>query len=127
MPDRCRIEATLQFTRGTRACGLMLRSDDDFEKTYYIRLEPQAQRLVFDLWPRQRAEVPFMAELERTVKLQADVPVRLKVFIDGSVGVVYVNGEVAMNVRLYDLPAGNWGVFVKEGEAGFRNLSISTI
>jgi hypothetical protein len=68
-----------------------------------------------------------MAELERTVKLQADVPVRLKVFIDGSVGVVYVNGEVAMNVRLYDLPAGNWGVFVKEGEAGFRNLSISTI
>jgi beta-fructofuranosidase len=127
MPGRCRMEATLQFKPGTKACGLMLRSDDDFDHTYYIRLEPRAQRLVFDCWPRQRGEVPFMAELEQTVKLKAGVPVRLRVFIDGSVGVAYVNDEVAMNFRLYNLHGSNWGVFVKEGEADFRDISISTI
>lgn len=125
MPSRCKIEATLEFDRGTGGCGIMLRSSDDFESAYYVRLEPGANRMVFDTWPRP-GDVPFMVELERPVALAPGKPVELKILVDGTVGVVYANGKMAMSTRMYNLSMGNWGVFVKEGTARFRNLRLST-
>ncbi|MEJ7677541.1 MAG: hypothetical protein WKG06_06645 [Segetibacter sp.] len=47
----------------------MFRTSDDFDKSYYIRLLPQKNKLVFDMWPRNRAEVTEMVELERDIDL----------------------------------------------------------
>jgi beta-fructofuranosidase len=79
---------------------------------------------VFDSWPRP-GDVPFWVELERAIKLDPQQPVDLKVFVDGSVCVVYVADKIAMSTRLYDLKRGAWGVFINEGSARFRNLQIS--
>ncbi|HZT28894.1 MAG TPA: glycoside hydrolase family 32 protein [Bryobacteraceae bacterium] len=125
MPRRCKIEARVQFDEHTRGCGLMLRATSDLESAYYIRLEPGRNRLVFDSWPRA-GDVPFMVELERPLPLTPGTPVDLKVFVDGTVCVVYAAGKLAMNTRLYNLPEGDWGVFVNEGAAQFRNLALST-
>ena len=84
MPSRCRIDATIEFEEGTRACGLMLRASDDLDLAYYVRLEPQNQRLVFDSWPRgctsdhaiANAEGDFMPGLDRPVGLAARNPIR---------------------------------------------------
>ncbi len=103
----------------------MLRATSDLESAYYIRLEPGRNRLVFDSWPRA-GDVPFMVELERPLPLTPGTPVDLKVFVDGTVCVVYAAGKLAMNTRLYNLPEGDWGVFVNEGAAQFRNLALST-
>lgn len=135
MPDRCKIEATIDFDAETRGCGLMLRASDDLETAYYIRLEPQSNRLVFDEWPRgigtdhpiTSADGPFMLDLERRLNLPAREPIKLTVLIDGTIGVVYAKGEVAMSTRLYNLPKGNWGVFANEGSTRFRDLKISVI
>ena len=84
----------------------MLRCSDDLDKCYYIRLEPGRNRLVFDMWPREVSERNQMIELERLVELKTGSPILMEVFIDGNVGVVYVNDKVAMNFRAYDLPEG---------------------
>ena len=125
MPERCKIQATVDYTAGTKGCGIMLRASDDLESAYYIRLEPAHNRLVFDSWPRG-GDVPFMPELERPIRTAPGEPIEMKVFVDGSVCVVYVAGKVAMNTRLYSLPRGNWGVFVNEGIASFRDANIFT-
>ena len=127
MPVTCRIDATVEFENETKACGLMLRSSDDLEKAYYLRLEPGNHKLVFDMWPRDRSEVTHMVELDRNITLSPGTPVRFQVFIDGNKGVVYVNNSISMNFRAYDLPEGNWGVFVSEGNASFKDMSISTL
>lgn len=127
LPDRCKIETTLHFEKNTQGCGLMLRTDDNYENTYYIRLEPHNRRLVFDMWPRTVSEVPYMSELERNIALLPDTPVTIKILIDGTVGVAYVNNEVAMNFRMYNLPKGNWGIFAQEGNAVFSDTSLSTM
>lgn len=126
MPQRARIEATVEFDEMTRGCGVMLRSSEDYESGYYIRLEPGRNRLVFDAWPRP-GDLPFMVELERPIDLKPGTPVSLKIIADGSCGVVYAAGKVAMSFRMYDLPKGNWGVFVNDGAARFRDISLSTI
>ena len=101
----------------------MLRTSQDFESAYYVRLEPARNRLVFDSWPRA-GDVPYWAELERPILLKPDAPVKLQVFLDGTVCVVYAEDKIAMSTRLYDLATGDWGVFVNEGSARFSHLSI---
>lgn len=124
MPPRCKIEATVEFAEGTRGCGVMLRASEDLDSAYYIRLEPAKNRLVFDSWPRV-GDVPHWVELERPIHLKANVPVKLKVFVDGTVCVIYADEKIAMSTRLYDLEQGDWGVFVDEGAARFSDIDVS--
>lgn len=122
-PDRAvLLEAVLTFTPDTRAAGLLLRGSPDYESGYYIRLEPQRQRLVIDLWPRP-GDRPFQVESERPLRLAAGEKVKLEVALEGSVLEVYVNGEVALSWRLYQQPGNLWGGFVQEGEARFEGMS----
>ena len=127
MPATCKINATIRFEENTKECGLMLRCSDDMEKAYYIRLEPKENRLVFDKWPRDRSEVFNMIELSRNIKLTAGTPVTMELFIEENKGVVYVNDTIAMNFRAYDLAEGNWGVFVQQGNAAFKDINIATL
>jgi beta-fructofuranosidase len=124
MPDRCKIEATVKFDKNTRGCGVMLRSSADCDAGYYVRLEPGRDRLVLDAWPR-RGDVAFMAELERPLELEPGRAVHLKILVDGTSCVVYAAGTLAMSARLYNHAKGSWGVFVSEGSAEFRDLSVS--
>ncbi len=138
MPEQCRIDAEIVVSDAARFAGIMLRVSDDLEKAYYIRIEPSRNRLVFDMWPRP-GDVPFMPELERPLVAltpsargtalspdQAVLPghhaYKLQVYVEGTVCVVYVNGEVAMSTRLYNLPQGKWGVFVEDGVAEFHHV-----
>jgi beta-fructofuranosidase len=127
MPDSCKITTTIQFEENTKELGLMLRCSDDMDKAYYIRLEPKENRLVFDMWPRNRSEVFNMIELSRDIKLDAGMLITMQVLIDGKKGVAYMNNVVAMNFRAYDLTEGNWGVFAMQGNAVFKDISIATL
>lgn len=125
LPQRARIDLTLDLATGTRRAGVMLRSDADFEKGYSVRLEPIFNRLVFDRWPRP-SEVPFMAELERPLKLAPGRPVPVTILVDDSVCEVYIDGGVAMSARMYDLREGNWGVFVEDGNLSVEQAHLYT-
>ncbi len=123
--ERILIEATLTFEAGTRGCGLLLRTGEDRQTGYQIRLEPGRQRLVLDSWPRP-GDIPFMVELERPLKLQPQVPITLQVFTDGTVCEIYADGKVALSARLYNLKSGGWGLFVQEGSTVFENVHVLT-
>ena len=124
--DPSKILATIEFDESTRGSGIMLRTSEDFEEAYYIRLEPGRQRLVLDSWPRV-GDVPFMVELERPLRLVWGNPVELKVILDGTICEVYADSKVAMSARLYNRHSGDWGVFVNEGGAYFTNIRQFTL
>ena len=123
MPETCLLESAVMIAPGTVSCGLLLRADEGLDGYYQVRLEPATQRLVIDRWPRP-GDQPFM--LERPLPLVAGQPVRLKLFVDGSCLVVYVDDAVALSCRLYDHPVGQWGLFVTEGGATFGDLGLAT-
>lgn len=124
-PRLCRINATAKFRRGTQDFGLMFRTSHDFESSYYVRLEPDNNRVVFDQWPKKTIS-PQMVELERPLDLSGSDTVTLSVILDGNKGVAYVNDTIAMNFRAYDLLEGNWGFFATNGHVAFSNVEIST-
>lgn len=123
MPRQCKIETKVMFTRRTRGCGIMLRVSEDFENAYYIRLEPGRNRLVFDKWPRS-GDLPFAVGLERPIELTEGKPVELKVLVEDTICEVYAAGKVALSARFYNLKKGLWGLFVNEGEAGFKETRL---
>jgi len=127
MPATCMISTVAEFTNGTKDFGCMIRTSDDLDKSYYIRLEPLRNRLVFDMWPRDKSELNNMVELERQVELKPNRPILIQVFIDGNKGVVYIDNSVAMNFRAYDLPEGKWGFFATDGNVRFRNIKLATL
>jgi beta-fructofuranosidase len=135
MPERCRIETQIQFEADTRRCGIMMRTSDDMESSYYVRLEPQNHRIVFDSWPRgagsdhpiTSTDGGYMTGLDRWVTLESETPIDLKIFVDRTIAVIYVDGRIAMSIRMYDLPVGRWGLFVEQGSAQFKNVKITTL
>jgi beta-fructofuranosidase len=125
LPDTGLIEATAVFTDPTKGLGIMLRTSEDFESSYYVRIEPHRQRLVFDSWPR-KGDCPQMVELERPIRVAPGKPVQMTVYVDGSICEIYLDRQVAMSCRMYDLPAGNWGIFVSEGNANYVDIRLFT-
>lgn len=123
MPRRCKIAGRITFDEDTRSCGLTIRTSEDLENAYYVRLEPRRNRLVFDSWPR-KGDNPFMVELERPLELLPGRPCELKVFVDDTICEVYANDKVAMSSRLYDLKEGRWGFFVSEGAARLDGFQL---
>jgi len=131
MPDPCKVSVKFRFGSGTRNCGVTLRASDDGERGYYVRCEPGRSRMVFDAWPRKTtseygfvSDNPFMVELERPVLLKSGTEHELKIFVEGTVCVVYLDGSVAMSTRVYDFKKGRWGLFVQEGRAEFYDFNI---
>ncbi len=123
LPEMALLQATAVFQGAAGGFGLMLRSSADFESGYFLRLEPQRGRLVFDSWPRP-GEIPFQAESERPLLLREGQPIRLTVYVDGSICEAYVDGQVALSTRMYDHPAGEWGVFVQDGDVTFSEVGL---
>ncbi len=112
-------EVDMEFDEGTDSCGLLLRSDEVMEKNYSIRLEPKRSRLVFDRWPRE-GDVPFVPGMEREIVLKPRVRHQLKVFVEQSQCEIYLDDQVAMSTRLYDLKEGKLGLFASSGNVRFR-------
>jgi beta-fructofuranosidase len=125
LPEMAMIEATATFAESTKGFGVMLRTSQDFENAYYVRVEPLRGRLVFDSWPR-RGDVPYMIEVERPLAVEPGKPVQFVIYVDGTLCEVYVNDQVAMSVRMYDHLVGNWGLFVSEGGVTFSDVRLST-
>lgn len=131
MPAQHRLTANITFSEGTRGVGLMLRADGNFDKAYYVKLEPGRNRIVFRSAIIQSEEggktFPYEAELERPIELFPGKTYEVKVFVDGTICEVYVNQEVAMSARMYDIKEGQIGLFVVEGSATFQEVQIGEI
>lgn len=121
MPPTSMLEATIQFSQNTRGVGIILRADETLDHYYQLRLEPDRNRIVFDRSPRPGDEPPIM---ERPVQLSPDQPVHIRVIVEDSIILAYVNDEVALSTRGYEHQSGNYGLFVSEGSATFDKIEV---
>jgi len=122
MPETCMLTATVKWGPSTNSCGLVLRADEKLDDCYLISIEPGRDLLKFD--KRQRAwDYPWM---ERPVNTEGG-EATLKVIVSGTVIAIYVNDDVALSGRVYDLEAGSAGLFVSEGQATFTDVTVKTM
>ncbi|MFJ3319178.1 GH32 C-terminal domain-containing protein [Curtobacterium sp. NPDC086286] len=134
LPAEALVTIELDVAPDTRSFGVLLRTSDDAEAGYALRLEPDRSRLVLDRWPRGTTggeqwqilgDVPHAVELERPVPL-APGPHRIDVHLDGDLCVAVVDGSVALSTRLYDRPSGRLALFAQDGAFALTRVTVST-
>lgn len=118
-PPKFKLELKFRFYENSREFGIMLRADETMNDAYYIRFEPQKNRVVLDKWKRA-GDVSYMMGIEQPIKLKQGDEYSIKLYVEDTVGVVYINDEIALNFRMYDLKTGSYGVFVQDGEVDFE-------
>ncbi|WOH19555.1 glycoside hydrolase family 32 protein [Paenarthrobacter sp. GOM3] len=132
LPSQFYAKAVFDIAPNTTECGLLLRSSDDGDHSYVLRLEPKRGRLVFDRWPREltgdaqwqvSGHVPFDIALERPCDV-APGKHTLEVIVDGDTCVAVVDRQVALSARIYDRPNGRIGVFAGEGAVTIAEFEI---
>jgi beta-fructofuranosidase len=132
LPSQCYVRAEIEFEPGTTECGLLLRSSEDGDRGYVVRLEPRRGRMVLDRWPRHRTgpaqwqisgDVPHVIELERPADLTGTSHV-LEVVLDGDLAVVVLDRQVCLSTRMYDDTYDRLGIFVGEGAAKFQDIAV---
>lgn len=135
LPFRCKITCSMEFEKGTKGLGIMLKSDETFDTSYYIRLEPCMKRMVFDMWPRKikkpeedtweiDGHKSFFVELERPCELKAGKKHELTVILDDTMCGVYLDGKKAMSVRMYMIRSGKLGFFASEGNVRLLGFQV---
>lgn len=71
--------------------------------------------------------LPYEVELERPLALDPNQDYSLKLVIDKTICEIYIDNQVAMSTRMYDLQEGDLAVFVVDGEASFENIVFKTL
>ena len=61
------------------------------------------------------------------LKLVPNERYHVRIFVDDTTVVLYVNDCVALSSRAYDLRARKFGLIVSDGEAVFRNTALYTL
>ncbi|MBR2617191.1 MAG: family 43 glycosylhydrolase [Clostridia bacterium] len=105
--------------------GLMLRYGDEGRKTYFVKIDPRNNRLCFDRTERPKVDMQFMVETERTVTIIPNKRYNLTVCLEGEIVEVYLDGETAMSVRMYDFKQGLLGVYGNFADVTFSNIKVS--
>lgn len=130
LPSQAMVSARFRFRAGTRRLGFMLRASAALDRGYQFQFEPDRQRLVFKSYvfgDEHGGKIPTgEVDLERPLALTPDQEHEVKILLDGSVGEIYVNDQIALSTRLYDLPAGDLACYVTDGAARFEHIVLTT-
>lgn len=116
--------------------GLWIHGSEDFEEGYYYRIEPYKQRVVMDMWPRDRVTDPmqiagrdtnpYRPGLYQMILPDVCRKGHMEFIFDDSVGMLYLADGTALNTRMYSLKGERWGVFTRNTKVLFSNIQLRT-
>ena len=120
IPRQCQITFDIRMKSGTDAAGVMLHATDGLEKGYYLRLE-RGGRMVFDSTDRW-CEHP---EMSRRIGCTDDTVHHVRILLDDTVFLAYLDNEIALSARMYDINGSGLAFFALDGEASFSDIRVS--
>lgn len=132
LPQQCYVRVELDLDPGTSEAGVLLRTGADGNEGYLVRLEPGRSRMVLDRWPRATTgeaqwqvsgDVPHFIELERPADLTGPTHT-IEIVLEDDIAVVVLDRQVCLSTRLYDHTHDRLGIFVGDGTAKLRDLTL---
>ena len=130
VPACCKLEMTVRFDKTPREFGVALRVDGDFAMGYYLIFEPNRHRIQYKTGLRMYEDggkmFPYDVEQERPFEWTPGRDYRVRVFVDDTILLLYVDDQVALGTRMFDRKGGRFGLFVSDGAAAFRGIRLLT-
>lgn len=121
IPGECMVEFDMLLSQETDSAGIMVKVTEEGAGGYYIRLEPGRNRFLFDREPCYPHE---KAEIERFVEIDSLKWHSVRVILDGTCMLAYLDDKYALSARMYDFDSDKMMFFVNDGEVSVRNLKI---
>jgi hypothetical protein len=80
--------------------------------------------MAFDQLPRRDGTVHVQVDVERYCPLTVGEKNHMVIIVEGTVAEVYVNGQVAMSVRMFDHKEGYFGLYSQNTAVNFENIRL---
>lgn len=130
IPRQCCIRLQCKYQGDVSYFGLALQADEAFDQGYYLMFEPKYQRIQFRSGLRMYEQggqmFPYAVEMERPLQLREGEEYNLELYIQDTIGVLYVNQDLAFGFRMYNQKEKKAGFFVSEGSVAVKNMAIWT-
>ena len=69
---------------------------------------------------------PYAVEMERPLKLEPGKEYEIALYIQDTIGVLYINNDVAFGFRMYNWKNRHLGFFVSDGTMEVKNAAVLT-
>lgn len=128
VPHLCKLEMDVRFDQAPREFGVALQVDNDFAMGYYLLFEPRRGRVQYKTGLRMYEDggkmFPYDIEQERPFAWEAGRTYHVRLFVQDSILLLYLDDTIALGTRMLDRTNGSFGLFVSEGSAAFENISL---
>jgi len=105
-----------------------LNVDDGFDFGYYLMFEPDRRRIEYRsglrMYEQGGCVFPYAVEMERPFTMTVGVPIDIEIYIQGTLGLLYVNKDTAFGFRMYNHRNRRIGVFSTEGGLHVNGLRV---
>lgn len=130
MPKTCRLSMDVTLLTDTAELGVALHVSERFAQGYYACINPFRGRVEYKTSVRMTERggqmFPYEVEMERPLPSEMGKRFHLEILADDTVLEIYVDNQVALGTRMFDLKDGALGLFVADGHAKFENIRLYT-
>ena len=130
VPASGKLEMDVSFRECPREFGIALQVETDFTQGYYLIFEPRRQRIQYKTGLRLYEDggkmFPYEIEMERPFRWQPDRMYHVRVFVQDTILLLYVDDQVALGTRMFNRKGARFGLFVSDGSAAFDHIHLFT-
>ena len=130
VPPCGKLEMTVSYEESPREFGIALQVDADFACGYYLIFEPWRGRVQYKTGIRMYEDggkmFPYEVEQERPFDWEPGREYRVKVFVQDSILLLYVDDQIALGTRMFNRKGFRFGLFASDGDAKFSKIRLFT-
>ena len=119
------ISTTVSYSNSNRDFGFFLGACDEKNNVISLRFVPSENKIRLDKTLRSSLSSSTSSDNETSFKLEPNVEYDVKVVIENSIVVIYVNNQVALTSRVYKAPNTSWGVFADNSTVFFKSIIVT--
>jgi len=119
------ISTTVSFSNSNRDFGFFLGACDQSNNVISLRFVPGENKIRLDKTTRSTLSSTTTSYNETSFQLEPNIDYDVKVVIENSIVVIYVNNQVALTSRVYKAPNTSWGVFADNSSVVFKTITVT--
>ena len=119
------ISTTVSYSESNRDFGFFLGACDENNNVISLHFVPSENKIRLDKTLRSSLSSSTSSDNETSFKLEPNVDYDVKVVIENSIVVIYVNNQVALTSRVYKAPNTSWSVFADNSSVFFKTITVT--
>lgn len=119
------ISTTVSYSQSNRDFGFFLGACDENDNVISLRFVPSENKIRLDKTIRSSLSSSTISDNETSFILEPNVDYDVKMVVENSIVVIYVNNQVALTSRVYKAPNTSWGVFADNSSVSFKTIKVT--